>query len=191
MQLLYNDHIIELFDDNNYDPRSTDNSIKYDQYYSNDDPNSYYLTQHGIRISDMTGEVLNQVCIAASGGSTGIHEHCCVILDHTLSICCADSVFSLTLPDLVLKWQTKADEATCFEIFSYQDDFIIHGELEISRLDGQGAIIWQFSGNDIFLTPTGKEGFAIKNNIIYATNWDNVTFMIDADTGRELGDDTK
>jgi len=28
----------------------------------------------------------------------------------------------------------------------------------------------------IFTTPTGKNTFRIIDNIIYATNWDNVTF---------------
>ena len=40
-------------------------------------------------------------------------------------------------------WRTQADQATCFEIYKYEDSYIIHGEFEISRLDKDGKIIWQ------------------------------------------------
>jgi ABC-type ATPase with predicted acetyltransferase domain len=43
----------------------------------------------------------------------------------------------------ILLWWTKADQATFFEINKYQESDIIHGELEISRLDKDGKITWQ------------------------------------------------
>lgn len=186
MHLTYSDFEIDIYDDTNYNYGSADNVAKYDHYYASDNPQGFILTHHGIKTTDVDGELIKQVCIAASGGKTGIHDHCCFVLDNALTICCADSVFSLTLPDLTLRWQTKVDSATCFEIFSYKNDFLIHGELEISRIDREGRIVWQFSGNDIFTTPTGRDAFTIKDNVVYATNWDEQTFEIDADTGSLL-----
>jgi hypothetical protein len=58
-----------------------------------------------------------------------------IIEDKRLLICCSDSIFCLSIPDLTLLWRTRADEATCFEILKYQDSYIVHGELEILRLD--------------------------------------------------------
>ena len=41
--------------------------------------------------------------------------------------------------------------ATCFSIYQYKNDFIIHGELDITRIDRLGKIIWQVSVRDIFV----------------------------------------
>ncbi|GAB3713957.1 hypothetical protein GCM10027592_53400 [Spirosoma flavus] len=104
MHWTYSDFVIDIYDDTNYNSGSADNVVKYDHYYASDNPERFILTQHGIKITDIEGQLIKQVCIAALGGKTGIHEHCCVVLDKTLTVCCADSVFSLTLPDLSLRW---------------------------------------------------------------------------------------
>ncbi|HEY1056991.1 MAG TPA: hypothetical protein VGE24_17725 [Emticicia sp.] len=85
-----------------------------------------------------------------------------------------------------MTWRTTADGATCFGIVKCNDSFIVHGELAISNLGSDGQVTWQFSGNDIFTTPTGKNCFSISDGIIYATNWDNITFTIDARAGQLL-----
>ena len=77
-----------------------------------------------------------------------------VLLDgNRLLIACGNEVFCILLPTLELIWHTQVDMATCFEIAPYQDDYITHGEVEISRLNKQGKILWQFSGKDIFVSP--------------------------------------
>lgn len=78
-------------------------------------------------------------------------------------------------------WKTKADQATCFEIFKHKDDYIVHGELEISRLDKNGNIVWQQGGRDIFTTLDGKDDFAITDEYILATDWANRKYKFDFD----------
>ena len=70
-------------------------------------------------------------------------------------------------------WKTKGDEATCFEIFKYQDSYIVHGEMEITRLDRNGNIQWQQSGADIFTTLDGQDNFKLTDDYIIATDWQN------------------
>ena len=97
-------------------------------------------------------------------------------------ICCSDSVFCLTIPTLLLQWKTKADFATCFEIFKYKLDYIVHGEVEISRLSADGDLIWQQSGADIFVTPKSNEDdFVVTDDYILATDWDNRKYRFDFD----------
>jgi len=81
-----------------------------------------------------------------ANGATAIHETSFLIDNDTFLICCADSIFCLTLPELNLVWCTMADMATCLEIFKYQDTYIVHGELEISCIGKNGIVIWSFSG---------------------------------------------
>jgi len=178
-----NGYVIRLIDEFGYDPDSVDNVNSYKKFYSAGNYNDYLnSSKHGIHIFDGEG-LLNSACICAFGGKTGIHPNCLILEAHQILACCADSVFCLTIPDLNLSWVTKADTATCFEIFKHEDDFIVHGELEITRLNKNGKIIWEFSGSDIFTTPTGRNDFKLEGSRIEAINWEGIKFVIDAPTG--------
>lgn len=180
----YKDLQVSIFIDTDYNPKSVDNSRSYNHIYTDKEHGDYLnLVKHGIGIY-RNGEILNAALVISNGGATGIHETAILIDNDTCLICCANSIFCLSLPELHKVWHTMADMATCFEIFKYQDTYIVHGELEISCLDKNGNIIWSFSGTDIFTTPTGKDTFKIIGNIIYATNWDNITFQLNADNGQ-------
>ena len=63
--------------------------------------------------------------------------------NNSIIICCGNALFSLSLPELKLNWKKEIDSSTAFEIFKMNEDYIIHGELEISRIDKYGNILWQ------------------------------------------------
>lgn len=177
---------LRFHNDINYNPSSADNFRKYNYIYYDENYSEYiHSTKHGIEVFS-NDELINSALLISHGGGTGIHETCSIIENNLLFICCASSVFCLTLPELVLRWRTTADSATCFEIVKYKNDLIIHGELEITKLDKEGNIIWGFSGNDVFTTPIGKNTFKIVDDVICATNWENATFELDANTGQVL-----
>jgi hypothetical protein len=87
----------------------------------------------------------------------------------------------LTIPDLNLEWKTVADVATCFGIYYLDKDYVVHGELEITRLDKDGKIIWQKGGRDIWLTLEGIDDFVVYDNYILATDWDYNRYKFDFD----------
>ncbi len=143
--------------------------------------NPYVPLKIGIRAySD--GILVQSAIIGSMGGGRGIHSHSQVIETDRLVVCCADSVFCLSIPDLDLIWQTQADEATCFEIHQIEGGYIVHGELAISRVDRDGILAWQRYGADIFTTPAGKySDFVIEGNVITATDWDGRKYTWDLD----------
>jgi hypothetical protein len=170
---------IGLINDTLYNPDSADNVIAYNKFYAERLYEHYnFPIRHGIFLFK-DGEIERSACVCSSGGQTGIHSRSSVLDRNSFLICCADSIFCLALPDLNLNWITKADHATCFGIYKYQDGYIVHGELEITRLDNSGRIIWQFSGSNIFTTPTGRSDFKLNGNVIEAVNWESVKFTID------------
>jgi len=59
------------------------------------------------------------------------------------------------------------------------NDFIIHGELEITRINKNGNIIWQNSGSDIFVTLDGDNDLKIIENNIYVESWDGRKYKFD------------
>jgi outer membrane protein assembly factor BamB len=123
--------------------------------------------------------LIKSAVIASNGGGTGIHDTSIIIEKDRLLVCCSDSVFCLSIPDLTLLWRTQADQVTCLEIYKYEDSYIIHGELEISRIDKNGKILWQQIGADIFTTLEGKDTFVITYNYIIATDWENRKYKFD------------
>jgi hypothetical protein len=80
-----------------------------------------------------------------------------------------------------LNWKRKLDPATCFAIYPYKDDFVIHGELEIKRIDREGDVKWDFSGKDIFVTQDDKEAVKLIGNRIEVTDWDGDTYILTGD----------
>lgn len=124
-------------------------------------------------------KLLKSAVIGSTGGKTGIGKNSIIIESGRLLVCCSDTIFCLSIPDLTLLWCKQADQITCFEIFKYLDSYIIHGEVEISRLDKNGNILWQQSSADIFTTLEGKDNFFVAENYIIATDWKNRKYKFD------------
>lgn len=168
---------IDIYADQTYTEGSADNVNQYDLVYFD---KSEYVFPSVFRIEIYKDDkLLKSAVIGSIGGGTGIHDTSTIIEKDRLLICCSDTVFCLSIPDLTLLWRTKADQATCFEIYKYQDSYIIHGELEITRLDKDGKILWQQNGADIYTTLDGKDSFVITDNFILATDWANRKYKFD------------
>jgi hypothetical protein len=98
-----------------------------------------------------------------------------------LIITCCNKLFSLSLPDLSINWAIKPDWATCFSIYFYLDTYIIHGELEVSRINREGEILWSFGGMDIFVCLYEGIPFAMHDNFIDLTDFNGFRYRIDYD----------
>lgn len=175
---------IQLSQESNYKKDSTANKFEFENHYF-DEEDYEFSTQIGVKVYEKEN-LISSAIICASGGASGIHEKSQIADEDRITICCSDQVFSLSIPNLNLNWNTKADEATCFEIFELNRDFIIHGELEISRISHDGKIIWQRGGADIFTTLDSKEDdFRLTDKYIFATDWENRKYQFDFD-GNEI-----
>jgi hypothetical protein len=179
-QISIGDYTVELsvYPFKEYSP--VDSEEKYDFLYLEEREYSF-ITMVAIKVS-LADEPLKSALIGANGGGTSAFENSFVTEPDRVVICCSDSVFCLSIPDLSLIWKTKADFATCFEIFKYQLDYIIHGEMDITRLGHDGQIIWQQGGADIFLCLDPEEaGFMLTDQHIFATDFENRKYKFDYD----------
>jgi len=168
---------IEIYDDRTFTEGSADNVTQYDFVYF-DKSEYHFPSVYGIKIFQ-DDILLKSAAIGSIGGGTVIHDTSTIIENDRLLVCCSDTIFCLSIPNLTLLWRTQADQATCFEIYKYQDSYIIHGEIEITRLDKDGKIHWQQSGADIFTTLDGKDNFVITDTYILATDWENRKYKFD------------
>jgi len=68
-----------------------------------------------------------------------------------------------------------------FEIYSIEDGYIIHGELELFRYDKHLNRIWDFSGRDIFATVDGRKAFWLEEDTIHCRDWLGWHYVLDLD----------
>ena len=176
----YKNLTIEVLDEPTYKFGSADNNFNYSKHYFGDGAKEYPTSKHGIKIYQ-DNQIIDSCIIIGSGGATGIYQNSSLFDNNQLLICCCDTIFCLPLPDLELKWKTQADQATCFEIFKNQEDYIIHGEIQVTKLDKNGNIKWEFGGSDIFVSIDNDEDFKIEHDGILLTDFAKTKYKIDFD----------
>ncbi|MGL1889946.1 MAG: hypothetical protein OCD76_25765 [Reichenbachiella sp.] len=168
---------VELTRDETFKVGSADNSFNYEHiYFEESDFN--FPTKIGVH-TYKNEELVSSAIIGSIGGGTGIHENSQIIEDDRIIVCCSDSIFCLSIPKLDLIWKTQADQASCFEIFKFEDSYIVHGELDITRINSKGEVLWSKSGADIFTTEGGEDDFEITESYIRATDWGNRIYKFD------------
>lgn len=176
----FKDLTIELIDEPTYTFNSKDNKFIYSKHYFGDGAKEYPTSKHGIKVYQ-NDQIIDSCIIISSGGATGIHQNSSLLDNDQLLLCCCDTIFCLTLPNLELKWKMQADQATCFQIFKRQDEYIIHGELQITKLDRNGNKKWEFGGADIFVGIDNEEEFKIEKDGILLTDFAKKKYKIDFD----------
>lgn len=185
----YKDLTVEVIDEPTYKFGSADNLFNYSKHYFGEGAIEYPTSKHGIKINHV-GQIIHSCIVIGCGGATGVYQNTSLFDNDQLVLCCCDTIFCLTLPNLDLKWKTRADQATCFQIFQQQDDYIVHGEIQITKLDKDGNKKWEFAGADIFVNIDGEEEFKIESDGILLTDFAKTKYKIDFD-GKLLWDTYK
>ena len=180
LELTYNEYKIELENDSSFAIHSVDNNFNYDFVYRDEEVVFYQSGNHGIKIYK-DEELYKSAVVCATAGATGIHENSAVIVDENILICCANKVFSLSLPDLKLNWMKQLDFACCFQIFKNEKGIFVHGEVDVSLIDKSGNIIWSISFADITVTPNGKNSFIMHKDFIEVEDWQHNKYKVNFD----------
>jgi hypothetical protein len=187
MTIKHLNYTIEINNEPDYTFNSADNIIHYDIEYADKEISAdevYPTSKHGIRISK-NGEELKSAIVCEVGGSTTIHDKSFIIEDDYILLCCCNKVYSLKLPDLTIHWKKELDWATCFAIYPFMNDFVVHGELEITRVDKNGNVKWIFGARDIFVTPDEKESIEFTADNIKLRDWQGYEYLLN-ENGQEI-----
>jgi hypothetical protein len=174
----YNDFEIEIIREQDYTVNSADNRFQYDIVHCDPEDDMYAPTSiYGIKI--YKDGLYKTAIVMANGGSTGIGVDMAIVDGQSLVLTCCNKVFNLQLPNLQLNWLIIADMATCFSIYQYEDNYIVHGEVEITRLDRFGKIIWQVGVRDIFVNidHTGST-FQMHDEYIELMDWQGFRYKL-------------
>lgn len=173
----FQDYLIEIVDEPDFRLNSTDNVFVYSKIYF-DKVGYQPVSKHGIKITK-DGQTITSALVCETGGATGIHDNSYITKDHSLFLCCCDTIYSFDLPGLTLNWKKQLDPATCFSIHSFKDDFIVHGEMEVKRINQNGDVKWRFGGGDIFVTPDGAPSITLMGDKIKLIDWEGNHYLLD------------
>ena len=179
LRLTFGEYRVELENDSAYKFGSGDNNFKYDFVYHEEDVANYESGNYAIKV--FKDEDLYKGALICATGTIGIHKNFAVIVDEDLLICCASKVFNLSLPDLKLNWMRQVDEVCCFQIFKNEVGIFVHGEINASRIDKSGNIIWSQSFADILVTLDGRDSFIMHDDFIEIEDWQHNKYKLDFD----------
>lgn len=189
-KLKYNDYEIELSDDKTYSLKSADNNFQYDNVYHDEEALQFQSNKHSIRVFS-NEQLYKSAIVCAVGGGTGIFARSAVIWDDKIFICCANKVFSLSLPNLKLNVMTQVDMATCFGIYQADNGLFTHGELRVTRLDKDGKIVWEAGLRDIIVyidkDNRYQDAFVMHENYIALMDFNGNNYQLDFD-GKLIGE---
>lgn len=59
--------------------------------------------------------------------------------------------------------------------------YLVHGEIETSRIDNNGNIVWQFGGSDIFVSFDEEYSFRLFSDHIQLIDFYNKKYKLDFD----------
>ncbi|MCL2859315.1 MAG: hypothetical protein FWF46_01830 [Oscillospiraceae bacterium] len=179
---LKNDLIeIECKVDDTFSLKSTDNQ-KYDYIYNlNEITRNDYIKAYSIVIYN--GDIITKIAIV--GLCLGCNDNC--ILDGNNLIVVAD--YSVIIINLIYfkihKHVRLPSHGTYFSIYTFDDGYIVYGEIDIVKLSKDFTIQWTFSGADIFVTTDGTDPFIIQEKCILLTDWNGKQYKLN-NLGKEI-----
>lgn len=177
MKIDYKSFEIEVIDDKNYKLKSTNDLHQYRKVYFKE--NEYRSSsKHAIIVKEY-GIEISSILICETEGATGIHENSFIIEDNKIWILVSNKVYCFEIPSLKIIWQKEFDQFTNFCIYQLEENFVIHGELEIFRITKNGEIIWRFGGRDIWISVDGKDPFNIERDKIRLFDFESNEYVLD------------
>ncbi len=170
---------VNIFFDKEYISGANKNQYSYNKELKDDNSKKDFINRIWIQMFEKD-KIVNSVIILSNSWSSGFSEKSAIIKWEKIYICVWNKVYCLNIPSLDLVWEKKCDFSSCFSIHEYKDDFIIHWELDITRINKKWEIIWQKWWDDIFVTDKWWE-FEIKDNYIKVRSWSWKLFTFDWD----------
>ena len=177
-----NNYTIQIFEEDNYHLKAEDNKYNYNNsIFIKTDYNQSHI---GIRAFQY-GEEINSCVLFGNGLGGLVFEDSLLVHENQIIICCSNYLCAISLDTFELKWKSEVDPDSAWHIYQLEDDYLVHGELQISRITKDGDIKWQFRGDDIFFSLEGTEECKIENDSILLTDFEEKKYVLNFD-GQEV-----
>jgi len=127
-------------------------------------------------------EMFEEMRIALIGSLYGVESNYAVLKDRELVFLIEKDIFIINIDEYkLIKYRKIECFGDNFGIYLVNDGYIIHGEMEVFKLDYELDKVWQFLGADIFVTQDEKLPFLINGDRIKIYDWNGTYYEIDLD----------
>jgi hypothetical protein len=181
MVLENNKYRINIEIDTTYTVKSTDNR-EYDLIFQVEDyPKGHMYKAFSIAI--VNEETTHLIAIVGSCYSEPYH--CATLEDNRLVVLMDNTIIFIDIERIkIIKSILINDFGICFALYRFKNGYIVHGELEVIKLDLNANVEWRFSGADIFAT-SKEDNFTVLENEIIVEDWQGYIYHID-ENGHEI-----
>ncbi|NRT71378.1 hypothetical protein [Clostridium beijerinckii] len=167
---------VKITEDETFTLESTDN-LPYDIFFNPENLDRSNITK-ALRIRIKSKDRERDVILI--GSFYCYDTDCAVLEDNKLAVLMNNTVTVIDLEECKISKHEKFSEFGCyFSICKFQGDYIIHGELEIVKLDKDLNKEWDFSGADIFVTQDNNKPFQISGDKILLYDWNGAYYELD------------
>ncbi len=109
-------------------------------------------------------------------------DHCAVLDGANLIVLMNDIIVHIHLESMEIISHKEIGDTPYFALYLIHKGYIVHGELEILRLDNAFNRIWDFRGSDIFVTQDAThEPIIIAKDQILLEDWNGIRYALDMD----------
>ncbi len=109
----------------------------------------------------------------------GNYEECSVLNADRIVIAKFNTVYMLDILTGNISYKEFKDMAGAYALYKVDDGYIIHGEMEIVKLDFDINEKWTYDGVDMFTSVTGKESFTLLEDRIELYDFEDNHYVID------------
>ena len=181
IEIAHQQYKVFIYTDHQYTVESADNLRRYNRVYVDDSCDRYSnVSNVAILVKHGHDEVASDI-LCHTGVFTGLSESSFIIEERVLYICVGNKLYYLNIPDLTLKWTGQVDYVTNFSVQKLENDLLVHGELEITRITKLGEIKWQFGGRDIWVNNNGFPEITILHDRIKLVDYQSNFYAIGFD----------
>jgi len=181
IEISYQQYKVLIYTDHQYTVESADNLRRYKQVYVDDSCDRYSnVSNIAILVKHGQEEVASAI-LCDTGVFSGLSESSLIIEESVLYICSGNKLYYLNIPDLTLKWTGQVDHITNFSVQKLEDDLLVHGELEITRITKLGEIKWRFGGHDIWVNNNGFPEITVLHDRIKLVDYQSNFYAIGFD----------
>ena len=167
---------IEIKIDETYTVNSTDNHY-YDVILN---PCNYKQSNRSKTFSIHIDLFEKKFDIALIGPIYIYDDNCAVLNDEILTVLQDHIITQISVTDGTIIRHIELDSFGCnFAIYKVENNYILHGEIEITMLDADFIKKWSFSGRDIFASISGKQPFEIREKVICLYDCEDNYYEID------------
>ncbi|WP_312365212.1 hypothetical protein [Sphingobacterium sp.] len=179
IEIAHQQYKVFIYTDHQYTVESADNLRRYNRVYVDDSCDRYSnVSNVAILVKHGHDEVASAI-LCHTGVFTGLSESSFIIEESVLYICAGNKLYYLNIPDLTLKWTGQVDYVTNFSVQKLENDLLVHGELEITRITKLGEIKWRFGGHDIWVNNNGHQELTVLPKSIQLIDFGSHVYELD------------